>query len=100
MLAHEAAFALGQMQDVEAIPVLEGILKDLSFHPIVRHEVVYLISITAVLTAVLLKFFSRKSDCATRQLKPLEQLVWGTLFPCWNRVWHLILLRRCKKLVN
>jgi len=52
LLAHEAAFALGQMQDVEAIPVLEGILKDLSLHPIVRHEVAYLFPITAVLTAV------------------------------------------------
>ncbi|XP_020275871.1 deoxyhypusine hydroxylase-B isoform X2 [Asparagus officinalis] len=38
LLAHEAAFALGQMQDAEAIPVLEGILKDMSLHPIVRHE--------------------------------------------------------------
>ncbi|GAB2280919.1 hypothetical protein Dimus_015535 [Dionaea muscipula] len=38
LLAHEAAFALGQMQDAEAIPALESILNDLSLHPIVRHE--------------------------------------------------------------
>lgn len=38
MLAHEAAFALGQMQDAEAIPALVAVLKDLSLHPIVRHE--------------------------------------------------------------
>ncbi|KAH0468242.1 hypothetical protein IEQ34_003275 [Dendrobium chrysotoxum] len=38
LLAHEAAFALGQMQDTEAIPALEEVLKDLSLHPIVRHE--------------------------------------------------------------
>lgn len=38
LLAHEAAFALGQMQEAEAIPVLEEILKDLTFDPIVRHE--------------------------------------------------------------
>ncbi|GLT42327.1 hypothetical protein SLA2020_163310 [Shorea laevis] len=38
LLAHEAAFALGQMQDVDAIPALEAVLKDLSLHPIVRHE--------------------------------------------------------------
>uniref|UniRef100_A0A0D3HWZ0 Deoxyhypusine hydroxylase n=1 Tax=Oryza barthii TaxID=65489 RepID=A0A0D3HWZ0_9ORYZ len=38
LLAHEAAFALGQMQDAEAIPALEAVLKDLSLHPIVRHE--------------------------------------------------------------
>ncbi|KAE8685365.1 Deoxyhypusine hydroxylase-B [Hibiscus syriacus] len=38
LLAHEAAFALGQMQDTEAIPALEAVLNDLSLHPIVRHE--------------------------------------------------------------
>ncbi|KAJ6825101.1 deoxyhypusine hydroxylase-B isoform X1 [Iris pallida] len=38
LLAHEAAFALGQMQDAEAVPALEAVLKDLSLHPIVRHE--------------------------------------------------------------
>lgn len=38
LLAHEAAFALGQMQDAEAIPALVAVLKDLSLHPIVRHE--------------------------------------------------------------
>lgn len=39
LLAHEAAFALGQMQDVKAVPSLEEVLNDLSLHPIVRHEV-------------------------------------------------------------
>ncbi|KAF3778933.1 Deoxyhypusine hydroxylase-A [Nymphaea thermarum] len=38
LLAHESAFALGQMQDVEAVPALENVLSDLSLHPIVRHE--------------------------------------------------------------
>ncbi|KAL8092597.1 hypothetical protein AgCh_034745 [Apium graveolens] len=38
LLAHEAAFALGQMQDVEAIPALENVLNDMSLHPITRHE--------------------------------------------------------------
>ncbi|XP_078427627.1 ARM repeat superfamily protein [Wolffia australiana] len=38
LLAHEAAFALGQMQDVEAVLSLEQVLCDLSLHPIVRHE--------------------------------------------------------------
>ncbi|KAK3031654.1 hypothetical protein RJ639_035022 [Escallonia herrerae] len=38
LLAHEAAFALGQMQDADAIPSLEAVLRDLSLHPIVRHE--------------------------------------------------------------
>ncbi|KAK4407200.1 Deoxyhypusine hydroxylase, partial [Sesamum angolense] len=32
LLAHEAAFALGQMQDAEAIPALEAVLNDLSLH--------------------------------------------------------------------
>lgn len=39
LLAHEAAFALGQMQDADAIPALVAVLNDLSLHPIVRHEV-------------------------------------------------------------
>ncbi|PWZ28096.1 Deoxyhypusine hydroxylase-A [Zea mays] len=39
LLAHEAAFALGQMQDAEAIPDLVAVLKDFSLHPIVFHEV-------------------------------------------------------------
>ncbi|XP_010524937.1 PREDICTED: deoxyhypusine hydroxylase [Tarenaya hassleriana] len=38
LLAHEAAFALGQMQDAEAIPALVSVLNDMSLHPIVRHE--------------------------------------------------------------
>ena len=42
LLAHEAAFALGQMQDADAIPALEEILNDFSLHPIVRHEVKHL----------------------------------------------------------
>ncbi|GKD34579.1 deoxyhypusine hydroxylase, partial [Tanacetum coccineum] len=39
LLAHEAAFVLGQMQDAEAIPALKIVLNDYSLHPIVRHEV-------------------------------------------------------------
>ncbi|XP_057818851.1 deoxyhypusine hydroxylase isoform X4 [Cryptomeria japonica] len=38
LLAHEAAFALGQMQDAEAVPALKDLLLDYSIHPIVRHE--------------------------------------------------------------
>ncbi|KAH7424756.1 hypothetical protein KP509_11G022400 [Ceratopteris richardii] len=39
LLAHEAAFALGQMQDTEAISALKGILENTeSYHAIVRHE--------------------------------------------------------------
>lgn len=38
LLAHEAAFALGQMQDADAVPALEAVLNDLSLHPIIRHE--------------------------------------------------------------
>ena len=45
LLAHEAAFALGQMQDVDAIPALVAILNDFSLHPIVRHEVSFATSI-------------------------------------------------------
>ncbi|CAM6082756.1 unnamed protein product [Calypogeia fissa] len=39
LLAHEAAFALGQMQDAEAIPALRNVLEDVtSVSSIVRHE--------------------------------------------------------------
>lgn len=39
LLAHEAAFALGQMQDAEAISALRRTLQGVQeFHPIVRHE--------------------------------------------------------------
>lgn len=40
LLAHEAAFSLGQMQDPKSIPALRTTLKGTKeFHPIVRHEV-------------------------------------------------------------
>ncbi|KAL8523995.1 hypothetical protein ACS0TY_013814 [Phlomoides rotata] len=39
LFAHEAAFALGQMQDAKAIHALETVLNDFSLHPIVRHEI-------------------------------------------------------------
>jgi deoxyhypusine monooxygenase len=39
LLAHEAAFSLGQMQDPESIPALQTTLQGIKeFHPIVRHE--------------------------------------------------------------
>ncbi|KAL6978640.1 deoxyhypusine monooxygenase [Sarracenia purpurea var. burkii] len=38
LLAHEAVFALGQMQDIDAIPALKALLNDLFLNPIVRHE--------------------------------------------------------------
>lgn len=38
LLKHELAYCLGQMQDEQAIPVLEDVLKDTSQEPMVRHE--------------------------------------------------------------
>ena len=38
LLAHEAAFALGQMQDSAALPDLVRVLQDENSHPMVRHE--------------------------------------------------------------
>jgi deoxyhypusine monooxygenase len=38
LLKHELAYCLGQMQDDLAIPILEGILRNKSEHPMVRHE--------------------------------------------------------------
>lgn len=39
LLAHEAAFALGQMGIASVVPALTRVLQDESLHPIVRHEV-------------------------------------------------------------
>lgn len=38
LLRHEAAYALGQMQRVDAVPFLTGVLEDSAEHPITRHE--------------------------------------------------------------
>ncbi|XP_017755510.1 PREDICTED: deoxyhypusine hydroxylase [Eufriesea mexicana] len=38
LLKHELAYCLGQMQDTRAIPILIGILKDVTQEPMVRHE--------------------------------------------------------------
>jgi len=38
LLKHELAYCLGQMQDEQAIPVLETVLKDTNQEPMVRHE--------------------------------------------------------------
>lgn len=38
LLKHELAYCLGQMQDIDAIPVLEQVLGDTKQEPMVRHE--------------------------------------------------------------
>lgn len=38
LLKHELAYCLGQMQDGDAIPVLERVLGDTKQEPMVRHE--------------------------------------------------------------
>jgi len=38
LLKHELAYCLGQMQSVEAIPILTKVLGHLEEHPMVRHE--------------------------------------------------------------
>jgi len=38
LLKHELAYCLGQMGDVEAIPILTAVLKDTKQEPMVRHE--------------------------------------------------------------
>eukprot|EP00962_Isochrysis_galbana_P036074 scaffold12401_cov133-Isochrysis_galbana.AAC.8 len=38
LLRHEAAYALGQMQRVDAVPFLTAVLEDSAEHPITRHE--------------------------------------------------------------
>lgn len=39
LLAHEAAFCLGQMQDEKAVLALQQCLKNAEIHAMVRHEV-------------------------------------------------------------
>lgn len=38
LLRHEVAYTLGQMQRVDAVPFLAGLLHDAAEHPITRHE--------------------------------------------------------------
>merc|ERR1712018_770539 len=38
LLKHEVAYCLGQMGDIQAIPILVSVLNDLEQQPIVRHE--------------------------------------------------------------
>ncbi|XP_049377690.1 deoxyhypusine hydroxylase-B [Solanum stenotomum] len=64
LLAHEAAFALGQMQDADAIPALEGVLFDFSLHPIVRHEAAEALGAIGIETNILLLERSLASDPA------------------------------------
>ncbi|KMZ65276.1 Deoxyhypusine hydroxylase [Zostera marina] len=64
LLAHEAAFALGQMQDVKAVPSLEEVLNDLSLHPIVRHEAAEALGAIGLDSIIPLLKKSLKSDPA------------------------------------
>ncbi|GAA0142575.1 lyase [Lithospermum erythrorhizon] len=64
LLAHEAAFALGQMQDADAIPALEAVLNDFSLHPIVRHEAAEALGAIGLKTNVPLLKNSLSSDPA------------------------------------
>lgn len=38
LLKHELAYVLGQLRRTSALPILAGVLKNLSQHPMVRHE--------------------------------------------------------------
>ncbi|XP_076926813.1 deoxyhypusine hydroxylase-like isoform X2 [Bidens hawaiensis] len=64
LLAHEAAFALGQMQDADAIPALKLVLNDLSLHPIVRHEAAEALGAIGLESNILLLKDSLDSDPA------------------------------------
>ncbi|XP_026448308.1 deoxyhypusine hydroxylase-like isoform X5 [Papaver somniferum] len=64
LLAHEAAFALGQIQDAEAVPALKEVLEDFSLHPIVRHEVAEALGAIGVDANVPLLEKSLRSDPA------------------------------------
>ena len=38
LLGHELAYCLGQIGSTHALPVLEAVLRDEDYHPMVRHE--------------------------------------------------------------
>lgn len=38
LLGHELAYCLGQIGSTHALPVLEAVLRDENYHPMVRHE--------------------------------------------------------------
>lgn len=38
LLKHELAYCLGQMRSEDAVPILTGVLGNMSEHPMVRHE--------------------------------------------------------------
>ena len=44
LLKHELAYCLGQMRKPSALPALEAVLRDASEDPMVRHEVIPLLS--------------------------------------------------------
>eukprot|EP00249_Psilotum_nudum_P013840 c24542_g1_i1 orf=354-1322(-) len=65
LLAHEAAFALGQMRDTQAIPALKTVLEDTkSFHPIVRHEAAEALGAIGLPDCVSILMASLESDPA------------------------------------
>ena len=62
LLAHEAAFALGQMRDEAAVPILECTLRNDRLNPIVRHEAAEALgAIAAPSTLTLLKEYEADS---------------------------------------
>jgi len=72
LLTHEAAFALGQMQDAEAIPALVAVLKDLSLHPIVRHEAAEALGAIGLEKSILLLEESLTADPAVEVQETCE----------------------------
>ncbi|GJY20348.1 deoxyhypusine hydroxylase [Tanacetum coccineum] len=70
LLAHEAVFALGQMQDAEAIPALKIVLNDYSLHPIVRHEAAEALGAIGLESNITLLKDSLESDPA-QEVDPL-----------------------------
>ena len=86
LLKHEIAYALGQMQDVYAVPFLEHTLADPQQHPIVRHESAEsLAAIGAPSSILLLERFAIDADAPvevreTCQLS-LDMLAWRKAHP-------------------
>lgn len=60
LLGHELAYVLGQINDVHALPYLEGVLRDQLQHPMVRHEVSCCTPFTGTMTSSLFEYRQQK----------------------------------------
>ncbi|KAI3898707.1 hypothetical protein MKW98_000820 [Papaver atlanticum] len=72
LLAHEAAFVLGQIQDVGSVPALKEVLEDFSLHYILRHKAAEALGAIGVEDNIRLLEMSLRSDPAPKVRETCE----------------------------